>query len=141
MADTSTASDARPEPGADSLEEFKELFAEQRERQGLLRHVQQFLKSPLFIDLRDAPITVSDPPEAIAERKAEVDHRIRVIQSLLTLLQEEREALERMQSIADGPAPPAASGDAVQDGSGYGARDDAKDGLQGEAPGAATEGS
>lgn len=95
--------------GEESLAEFKELFAEQRARESLLRHVQQFLKSPLFIDLRDGPIEVSDPPEAIEERKAEVDHRIRVVESLLRLLLEEREALDRTfsasQSVEDDERP------------------------------------
>lgn len=82
----------------EGLAEFKELFAEQRERQSLLRHVQQFLKSPMFLDLRDGPLSVSDPPEAIEERKRELDYRIKVLQSLLTLMTEERAALDRAVS-------------------------------------------
>lgn len=89
---------AGEEAEQDSLAEFKELFAEQRERQSMLRHVQQFLKSPLFVDLRDAPIDVSDPPEVLEERKRDLDHRIRVLESLVTLLKEEREMLSNATS-------------------------------------------
>ena len=115
MADTDTP--ARDDgKGTDSLAEFKELFAEQRARESLLRHVQQFLKSPMFIDLREASIEVSDPPEVIEERKAEIDHRIRVVESLLRLLLEEREALDRTVSAdagtgTDAPDSPPDAGD------------------------------
>ncbi len=96
--------------GSDSLAEVKELFQEQRERQDLMRHVQQFLKSPLFLDLRAAPVEVSDTPEAILERKEDLDYRIRVLKSLLTLLQDERDVLENAISTtgsdADGATAP-----------------------------------
>lgn len=100
MAETGQ-SKRREREAADSLEEFKQLFAEQRAREDLLRHVQTFLKSPLFIDLREAPISVSESPEVIEERKAEIDHRIRVIEALLRLLLEEREALDRTVTASD----------------------------------------
>jgi hypothetical protein len=87
------------QPEDDQLAEFKALFAEQRERQSRLRHVQQFLKSPMFLDLREEPIEVSDPPEAIEERKRELDYRIRVLESLVALMSEERAALDRAVSI------------------------------------------
>lgn len=86
---------------ADSLAEFKALLAEQRERQTRLRHVQQFLKSPMFLDLRDEPLEVSDPPEAIEERKRELDYRIKVLESLIELMLEERNALDRAVSVQD----------------------------------------
>lgn len=101
--------DTSQEPDSqDSLAEYKELFAEQRERQSMLRHVQQFLKSPLFVDLREATSEVSDPPEVIEERRRELDHRIRVLESLVTLLKEEREMLDRTVSVvaADHATPP-----------------------------------
>ncbi|MGQ0609926.1 MAG: hypothetical protein ACT4N9_02325, partial [Paracoccaceae bacterium] len=44
---------ARP---VDPFEEFKEMLAEQGERQARLRHVQQFLNSPAFVDLREQAI-------------------------------------------------------------------------------------
>lgn len=96
---------------ASSHDGFKEMMAEQRERQGRMRHVQQFLASPLFFDLRDQPITVSDPPEAIEERKRDIDYRIRVLESLVTLLVEERGALDKIHSASapkpESPAEPA----------------------------------
>lgn len=83
----------------ESLSEFKEMLAEQRERQGRLRHVQQFLKSPLFHDLGQEPLKVTDSPSAIEERKRELDYRIKVLMSLVELMTEEREALDRTVSV------------------------------------------
>lgn len=95
--------EAAPDEG-DGLAAFKEMLQEQRERQGRLRHVQQFLTSPLFFDLRDQPVTVSDPPEAIEERKRDLDYRIKVLESLVSLLIEERDFLDRTQSaVPDSP--------------------------------------
>ncbi len=96
-----------PQPAApkvDVFEDFKEMLAEQSERQARLRHVQQFLTSPVFFDLRDAPIEVSDPPEVIEERKRDLDYRIKVLESLVSLLIEERDALDRTVSAADAAA-------------------------------------
>ena len=82
----------------DPFVEFKEILAEQSERQGRLRHVQQFLSSPEFVDLRDREFEVSDPPEAIEERKRDLDYRIRVLESLLSVMVEERASLDRAVS-------------------------------------------
>ena len=90
--------------GGDIFEEFRDLLQEQNERQGRLRHVQQFLTSPIFFDLRNQPLTVSDPPEAIKERKRDLDYRIRVLESLISLLIEERDGLDRVHSaVAESP--------------------------------------
>lgn len=100
-----------PPPGAgaaakpvDPFEEFKEMLAEQGERQARLRHVQQFLNSPGFVDLREQAIVVSDPPEAIEERKRDLDYRIRVLESLVSLLIEERDSLDKVRSAQEPPA-------------------------------------
>jgi len=98
MAESEKEAKAGQAESKESLAEFKELLAEQRERQGRLRHVQQFLKSPMFMDLREEPLTVTDPPEAIEERKQELDYRIKVLESLIAMMLEEREALERTVS-------------------------------------------
>lgn len=82
----------------ESFDAIKELMQEQQERQGRIRHVQQFLKSPAFVDLRDRPVVVSDSPEDIEARKRDLDYRIRVVESLMTLLLEEREFLDRTRS-------------------------------------------
>lgn len=94
-----------PGQAGDGLESFKEMLEEQRERQTRLRHIEQFLSSPLFIDMRDQPVAVSDPPEVIEERKRDLDYHIRVLQSLMSILIEEREALDRTLSAAAHPAP------------------------------------
>lgn len=88
----------------DPFEEFKEMLAEQGERQARLRHVQQFLNSPAFVDLREQAIVVSDPPEVIEERKRDLDYRIRVLESLVSLLIEERDSLDKVRSAEEPPA-------------------------------------
>lgn len=98
MSDQEEKAKGDGEAGSDSLAEFKEMLAEQRERQTRLRHVQQFLKSPMFFDLGEEPLEVSDPPEAIEERKHELDYRIKVLTSLVELMLEERQALDRTVS-------------------------------------------
>lgn len=89
---------AAPTGPLDELHEFKDMLSEQRERQGRLRHVQQFLSSPLFVELRDRPVTVSEDREAIEERKHDLDHRIRVLESLVSILIEERDFLDKVQA-------------------------------------------
>ncbi|SMY09256.1 hypothetical protein [Flavimaricola marinus] len=95
------AKEKKPAPAVDPFDEFKEMLAEQSERQGRLRHVQQFLNSPMFFDLRDQPMVVSDPPEVIEERKNDLDYRIRVLESLISLLIEERDSLDKTISTQD----------------------------------------
>lgn len=109
MADASTTNGENGKM-EDPLAEFKELFVEQREQQSRLRHVQQFLKSPMFFDLGEEPLEVTDSPEAIEERKRELDYRIKVLQSLMTLMTEERAALDRAVSAQAPVAPEQAPG-------------------------------
>ena len=108
MAETSKVAAKEAAKAVDSADgdifaDFKEMLEEQSERQGRLRHVQQFLTSPMFFDLRDQPVSVSDPPAAIEERKRDLDYRIRVLESLVSLLIEERDSLDRTRSAAAAP--------------------------------------
>lgn len=100
----------------DLIAQFKAVIQEQRKKQENLKYVHQFLTSSQFIDLRDADLVVSDEPEAIAERKADLDYRIKVLGALLTMLQEERSALDRTKSVhavpEDSAADPAVQTDA-----------------------------
>ena len=98
MAEDHQRTQASPE---DLIAQFKAVIQEQRKKQENLRYVHQFLTSSQFIDLRDADLVVSDNPEVIAERKADLDYRIKVLGSLLTMLQEERTALDRTKSAND----------------------------------------
>jgi hypothetical protein len=84
--------------GEDTIAQFKLIIQEQRKKQENLRYVHQFLTSPQFIDMRDAKMVVSDPPEVIAQRKLDLDYRITVLTSLVGMLQEERAALDRTHS-------------------------------------------
>lgn len=91
----------------DLIAQFKAVIQEQRKKQENLRYVHQFLTSSQFIDLRDADLVVSDQPEAIADRKADLDYRIKVLGALLTMLKEERDALDRTKSVHAVPQDPA----------------------------------
>ena len=85
----------------DQLSEYKDMLAEQRARQGQLRHVQQFLTSPLFLDLSDQPVPVSEDREAIEERKRDLDYRIKVLESLCAIMIQERDFLDRAQAPSE----------------------------------------
>jgi hypothetical protein len=100
MAEDHQRTQASPE---DLIAQFKAVIQEQRKKQENLRYVHQFLTSSQFIALRDADLVVSDDPEVIAERKSDLDYRIKVLSALLTMLQEERTALDRTKSSAEEP--------------------------------------
>jgi len=98
----------RTQASADDLiAQFKAVIQEQRKKQENLRYVHQFLTSSQFIDLRDADLVVSDEPEAIGDRKTDLDYRIKVLGALLTMLKEERDALDRTKSVNAEPEDPA----------------------------------
>ena len=84
-----------------NLDEFKELYQEQRAQQARLRHAQQFLTSPVFYDLRLPLMQVTDAPEAVAARLRDVEYRLSVLGSLLSMMAEERGFLERTFSVQD----------------------------------------
>ncbi|MDP3340270.1 hypothetical protein [Frigidibacter sp.] len=75
-----------------------DAMRDQKLRQERLRHVQEFLTSPVFIDMRQQSITVSDSPAELAERKRDLDYRIEVLEAVLALLIEERDMLDRVVS-------------------------------------------
>ncbi len=80
----------------------KGLIQGQHEIKERLRHVQEFLSSPAFLDLRDQPVPVADDDAALANRRRDLDYRITVMTSLLTVLTEERRMLDR---VMNSPAP------------------------------------
>lgn len=88
---------------------------DQKQRQERLRHVQEFLATPTFLDLGKAPIIVSDDAAALAEYRRDLSYRISVLQSVLALLTEERDLLDRAQPADAGPnAGPNATPDPAQ---------------------------
>jgi len=101
---TETETGGEPGKSNPALDALGDAMREQKERQERLRHVQSFLTSPLFLDMRDDPVTVSDPPEAIEERKRDLDYRIALLTSLTELLREERRLLDRTRSARTGEA-------------------------------------
>ncbi len=79
-----------------------DAMRDQRLRQTRLRHVQEFLSSPAFLDLRDSAIIVSDDARALADHRHALTYQIEVLQSVLALLTEERALLDRVTG-QDGP--------------------------------------
>lgn len=99
--------------------DFAAMVEDQKLRRERLRHVQEFLSSPAFLDLRDAPVTVSDPPGDLQARRRDLAYRITVLEAVLALLIEEQDMLERVLSDAApeaGPERPAAPGEESQGG-------------------------
>jgi len=88
-----------PARDAASARIVSDAMRDQKLRQERLRHVQEFLTSPMFIDMREQQVTVSDSPAELAERKRDLDYRIEVLESVLALLIEERDMLDRVVSI------------------------------------------
>lgn len=78
---------------------------DQQHRMERLRRAQGFVSGPLFPELRDAPLAVSDDPAALAERARELDYRIALLESVLALLREERALVDRAvpAGAAEGP--------------------------------------
>ncbi|MGZ9809214.1 hypothetical protein ACXN5S_02000 [Pseudoroseicyclus sp. H15] len=69
---------------------------DQAQRQERLRHVQEFLSAPTFLDLSQLGADYSDPPEALEERWRDLDYRVTVLRSLLGMMEEEREMLGKL---------------------------------------------
>lgn len=100
-----------PNPGSDLPQEaaraLTEAMRDQKKRQERLRHVQEFLTSPTFIDMKDQPIRVSDSPAEIAERRRDLSYRINVLESVLAMLIEELDLMDRIETAAAEPPPEA----------------------------------
>lgn len=71
-----------------------DALRDQQLRQERLRHVQEFLSSPVFLDLGQAPLVVLDDAPALAEHRRDLSYRIAVLQSVLAILTEERDLLD-----------------------------------------------
>lgn len=84
-----------------------DLLRDQQERQQRLRHVQEFMTTPVFLDLAELSADVSDDAEALAERRRDLDYRIDILSSVLELLREEKRAMGRIRphACADQGAP------------------------------------
>ncbi|MEO1554830.1 MAG: hypothetical protein AAFS01_00245 [Pseudomonadota bacterium] len=91
---------------------LRDLLHDQQERQQRLRHVQEFMTTPVFLDLAELSADVSDDAEALAERRRDLDYRIDILSSVLELLREEKRAIGRIRPHAgtDQDSPAAHSG-------------------------------
>ncbi|QFS84160.1 hypothetical protein FIU97_15510 [Roseivivax sp. THAF40] len=85
--------------------DLQDLLRDQQERQTRMRHVQEFLTTPAFLDLADMSLEVSDDPETLQERRRDLDYRIKVMRAILKLMEDERSALDRVESVQE-PASP-----------------------------------
>ncbi len=68
------------------------------EKIGRFQHIQEFSHNPNLFDLRGGVLDTSSRPQEIEARIGEVRYQIDVIQSLLTVLTEELDTLERAQA-------------------------------------------
>lgn len=87
-------------PADPATRALREALRDRQQRQERLGHVQEFLTSPAFLDLRAGGFAVSDPPEALEERRRDLDYRIAVLEAMLALLTEERALLDRATPAA-----------------------------------------
>ena len=82
---------------ADDLQKtMGRAMREQAQRQERLRHVQEFLSAPTFLDLGSLGQAYTDPPEALEDRWRDLDYRVTVLRSILGMMEEEREMLARL---------------------------------------------
>jgi hypothetical protein len=72
-------------PAAQKLQEKLEQF----------RHVQDFLQNPASFSLRGSEVGTSSTPEEIESRKGEVRYQLQVMKSLIAVLTDELNELER----------------------------------------------
>ena len=130
-ADQLVARSKDPLPDRLMAKALGDAMRDQQLRQERMRHVQEFLSSPSFVDLRDAPLFVSDDAAALSARRADLTYRIGVLQSVLALLTEERDLIDRAIPAGTGPesGPDAASDSAPDSGAALGP----ESGLQSQA--------
>lgn len=73
-----------------------EAMRDQKKRQERLRHVQEFLTSPNFIDMKDQPLLTRSGLPELQDRRKDLKYRINVMESVLGLLIEEMDVLDRV---------------------------------------------
>lgn len=95
--------------------EMTRLIREQEARQERMRHVQEFLSAPVFLDLSEMEVRVSDDADALAARGRDLDYRISVLSSVIGLLKDERAFLDRILSGEETTAPDADAEEAAPD--------------------------
>ncbi len=95
---------AKPEDVAAIDRDLQDILRDQKERQDRLRHVQEFMSTPVFMDLAELSVDVTDDADALDERRRELDYRIDVLSSVLELLREERGAMDRVRAAGDAQA-------------------------------------
>ncbi len=76
-----------------------DAMSDQKKRQERLRHVQEFLTSPNFIDMKDQPLLTGSDNAELRERRKDLKYRINVMESVVGMLIEEMDMLDRV--IAD----------------------------------------
>ena len=90
-----------------------EAMRDQKKRQERLRHVQEFLTSPVFIDMKDQPLVTSSSPQELLDRRKDLKYRINVMESLLGMLIEELDVLDRVINDQGTVSAPAGSDQAM----------------------------
>ena len=98
---TSDADASRDDVKSELAGTLGKMMRDQQTRLERLRHVQEFLSAPTFLDLTELPLETSDPPEDIEARVRDLDYRIAVLESILGLMRDERAALMRLLGTDD----------------------------------------
>ncbi|RAI03081.1 hypothetical protein DLJ53_00645 [Acuticoccus sediminis] len=69
-----------------------------QEKLDQLQNVQDFLHNPIPFDLKERPLESSSTPEEIAERRTELVYQAKVLRSILSVIQEELDALDAYEA-------------------------------------------
>ncbi|QFT64325.1 hypothetical protein SAMN05421853_102433 [Roseivivax halotolerans] len=85
----------------DVTAEFSDVLRAQKEKQERLRHVQEFVTTPTFLDFAQMSVEVSDDPEQLEARRRDITYRIEILRSVLGLLEDELEAMDRVSSVQE----------------------------------------
>lgn len=94
--------DTPKQPDRAIATDLPDILQDQQERQTRLRHLQEFIGTPTFLDLSDMPIEVADDDEALAERQRDLEYRSTILRSVLSLLEGEIVLLEKLRSGGTG---------------------------------------
>lgn len=84
----------KPESPAESAADDPPSIRQHLARRDQIRYLQEFLSSSSFFQLTDSLETSSSDAE-LEERLAELDYKVKVVRALLSILEGERNAIER----------------------------------------------
>ncbi len=94
------ADNAKQDSGSDLSDgvarAVSDAMRDQKKRQERLRHVQEFLTSPNFIEMKDQPLVTGSDTHELEDRRKDLKYRIKVMESVVGMLIEELDMLDRV---------------------------------------------